>query len=438
MKDIKKLKKESLDYSINEGFFATIKDSVVNNYISPFAIAINSSNSLIAMLSSIPGLLGPISQWQSSRLIEKYSRKKIVLISVFFEILVWIPLIMLSLLYYQGIITNFLPMFLLIFFSIYVITANAGAPAWFSWMGDLVEEEKRGRWFAKRNFVFSIVTLVSAIVGAIFLDFLKRNNLSIIGFAILFLIAMISRIISRNYLKKQYEPKLKIEEGYYFSFPKFIRKAPFNNFGRFSIFRALLNCMVMIASPFFAVYMLKDLNFNYLIFMTVVMSQTFFMFVTIKFWGNFSDKYGNYETLRITSLFLGFIPILWIFSKNPVYLVLIPQLISGIAWGGFNLASSNYVFDCVTPQKRSLVFSYYELLNGIGIFIGAGIGAVLIENLTINFMNKILFIFIISGILRIFVALIMLPKIKEVKNKKEFDSQKTIKHLFSRILRNFH
>jgi len=40
------------------------------------------------MLSSITGLLGPLSQLFGSRLIEKFSRKKIILKTVFLESLV--------------------------------------------------------------------------------------------------------------------------------------------------------------------------------------------------------------------------------------------------------------------------------------------------------------------------------------------------------------
>lgn len=84
MKKEDKLKEQSRNYSIKDGIFATIKDSISGNFIAPFAIAINSSNAMIAMLSSIPGLLGPISQWQSSDLVENHTRKKIVLTSVLF------------------------------------------------------------------------------------------------------------------------------------------------------------------------------------------------------------------------------------------------------------------------------------------------------------------------------------------------------------------
>ncbi len=429
----RKLKKEARHYSIKDGIFATIKGSIADNYISPFAIFLNASDSLIAMFSSIPGLIGPISQWKSSGLIQKYPRKKIVLTSVLVEILTWIPFILICLLYYQGILTSFLPVLLLIFFTLYVISANAGVPAWFSWVGDIVDEEYRGRWFAKRSFIFGIVILITAVSSALILDFSKKIGFTVFGFLILFAIAIVSRIISRSCLNLQYEPQIKIEKKYYFSFFQFIKKAPFNNFGRFAIYRALLNGATAIASPFFAIYMLKNLHFSYLTFIIVTIAATFFSILIIKSWGRFSDKYGNYEIFKITILLIALTPILWTFSPEPLYLILVAQLVSGIGWAGFNLSASNYVFDCVTPQKRGLAFSYYEMLNGVGIFIGAGIGALLIENIKTP-INPIFAIFIISGILRLIVGVIMLPRIREVKNKEKFNERIFIKSFLFKII----
>jgi len=429
----KKLREKSGDYSIKDGIFSTIKDSIAGNFIAPFAIALNSSNAMIAMLSSIPGLLGPISQWQSSDLIENHTRKKIVLTAVLFEILSWIPMILIAILFYFNILTNLLPLMVLIFFSTYVICANAASPAWFSWIGDLVDEESRGKWFAKRTFILGSVSLICAVLSAILLDFLKNNNLLIFGFIILFTIAMISRIFSRYFLSKQYEPKIIIEKENYFSFFQFISKAPFNNFGRFTIYRALLNCVTAIAGPFFTIYMLRDLQFSYITYIIVISAATLFSLIVIKAWGRFSDKYGNYEIFRITLIIIALCPITWIFSKSPIYLIFVPQLLSGIGWGGFNFACSNYVFDCVTPQKRCLAFSYYELLNGIGVFTGAAIGAILIENIKTSFLSPILIIFIISGVLRLIVGIIMLPKIKEVKKKARFSTEKEIKVIARKI-----
>lgn len=427
---LEELKKKSRNYSIKEGIFSTIKESVSGNYITPFAIAINSPNYMIGLLTSVPGLLGPMSEWKSSGLIGRHSRKKIILRATFFEILTWIPLIAISLLYYYGIIRGILPLMLLIFFSLYVITANAASPAWFSWIGDLVDENQRGRWFGKRTAIFGMVTIISTLSAAFLLDFLKTKNLTLFGFIALFFIALVSRIISRHYLSKHYEPVIKIEKEHYFSFFTFVKKAPYNNFGRFVIFKALISGAVAISGPFFVVYMLRDLHFNYLTMTLVQMSGTFFTLIFINWWGKFSDRYGNYQVFRITLILIVFSPISWVFSKSPVYLIFFPQLLSGVAWGGFNLAASNYIFDCVTPQKRGLALSYADLLNGIGVFIGGITGTVLVLILKINFINIFLFIFIISGVCRLIIGLIMLPKIKEVKSKEKFNRT----FLFRRII----
>jgi len=66
-----------------------------------------------------------------------------------------------------------------------------------------------------------------------------------------------------------------------------------------------------------------------------------------------------------------------------------------------HLAASNFIYDSVSVQRRGICVAYYNILIGIGVFIGAGIGGLLAENLTINFMNSLLFIFLISGVVRL-------------------------------------
>jgi MFS family permease len=243
---------------------------------------------------------------------------------------------------------------------------------------------------------------------------------------------MIARIVSRIFLKKQYEPELKLEKGYYFSFWQFLGKSTSNNFGKFTIFRALLAFAASIAGPFFAVYMLRTLEFSYATFMIVVFSQTLFSILTVRAWGKFADKYGNYEVMKITAVLVPLYPILWLISESPIFLVFGPSLVGGIAWSGFNLAAGNFIFDSVTPQKRGLAVSYYNLLHGVGIFLGATLGAILVKYLSISFMDILLFIFLISAFARMTVSLIMLPRFKEIRETKAFDSSKAIKHLIPR------
>jgi MFS family permease len=432
---LRKLKEKSRHLSVKEGSFATIRQALGDTYIAPFAIALNAGNATVAMLSSITGLLGPISQIFSARLIEKHSRKKILLKATFYEALFWIPFIIIAILFHQGILVSILPFLLLFFFTIYTVVAQIPVPAWFSWTGDIVDEGYRGKWFAKRNYIVGIISLIFTILAALFLDFIKKQNLVMLGFMILFFLAMIARFISRHYFKKAYEPKLKLEKGYYFSFWQFIRKAHSNNFGRFAIYRSLLNFAAAIASPFFAVYMLRNLGFSYITFMAVVMSQVLFTALTIRIWGKFADKYGNYEVIKITAVLVPLYPILWLFSNNVLFLILGPSLIGGIAWSGLNLATGNFIFDSVSPQKRSLVVSYFHVLMGIGVFLGAGLGGILAKVITISFMDTLLFIFLISAFVRMITGILLITKIKEVRKTERFDSSRALKNFVFGIVK---
>jgi MFS family permease len=426
---IKELKHQARRHSIQEGIFATVKGSFFDSYISPFAIAINSSSSLVAMLSSISGLVGPISQMFGSKLIERQSRKKIIIKSVLMESLMILPIILIAFLFYKGILVNSLPLILLLFFSFYVIFANLSGPAWFSWMGDIIDEEYRGRWFAKRNLIHGFVSVILAISASIFLDYSKSKNLAMFGFIILFSVAFTGRIISRRIFKKQYEPKIKLKKGYYFSITKFLLNAPRNNFGRFALFRMALSFSGSIFAPLLAVYLLRNLNFSYTTYMIITFSGTVFSLLVIKLWGKFADEYGNYKTIALTSILIPLVPILWILNKSPIYLIIVPSLVSGVAWSGFNLAAGNFVYDNVSPQRRGLAISYYNVLNGIGIFLGAALGAFLIRVVETKTIEPIVIIFFTSAILRMIVIFISITKIKEVRKTNEFKGTEAFKNI---------
>lgn len=426
---IKEKKHKARRRSIREGMFATAQMAFGGQFISPFAIALSLSNSLVAMLSSIGGILGPISQLFSSRLIEKYPRKKIVLKSVLMEAIIWIPMIIIAFLFSKDIITSLIPLFFVFFFAFRIIIMGIGGPAWFSWIGDLVDEEYRGRWFAKRNLIHGFIAIILALGASIFLDYSKGKGLIMIGFIVLFSLAMFSRLLSWGSMKGQYEPKLKMKKGYYFSFWDFLINAPKNNFGRFTIFRGFLTFSQFIAAPLIAIYLLRNLNMSYTMYMIIILAGSFSSIMLIGLWGKFADKYGNYKTLVITSFFIPTIPILWMLSTNPIYLITIPALVGGLSWAGFNLAAGNFIYDNVSNQRRGIIISYYNMVLGIGTFLGAGLGAILIKYINTTTIKPIMIIFLISGIARMLTVMIGIPKIKEVRKTTKFDGRQAFKNI---------
>jgi len=427
-KKIEELKHQARKYSIAEGIFASAKTSVGDNYVQPFAIAINASNSVVALLSSVLGLFWSLSQIYGSKLMEKYSRKKINLTISLFRSLFWIFLIVLAILFYKNYAVLLLPALLLIFYGIYNILAGIAHPSWFSWIGDLVGERYRGRWFSKRDLIIGISGAITLIISALFMDFFRQKHAVIFGFMILFAAAFLFRMGSFYFLRKQYEPKIKISKKDYFSFWQFLKKAPKTNFGRFAIFRSMIAFSISISSSLLAVYLLKELQFGYFAYILIVFGAGFISFFIIEFWGKFADKYGNYRILVLTTLIIPIVPILWILNSSPIYLFFVPSLLSHISWVGFNLATNNFIYDNVHIKKRGVAVSYYNILWGIGVFFGSGIAALLIKYFSAIFTEPMFAIFMISALITMVIVFYWIPKLKEARKTEKFEGTKSIKN----------
>ena len=408
-------KEKTMKLSVKEGAFASIMSGTGVSYLSLYALALKANNIYIGLLSSIPNLLSPLTQIFSSRFAEKYPRKKLIVLPVFLQAFTWIPILLLAVLFWKNIWLAYLPVLLILFYSLYAIFGAVASPAWFSLMGDIVPEKIRGKYFGKRNRIAELVALISFLSAGFILDLFQTKGLALIGFSLLFFVSFIARTISAGLFKKHYEPGLKFKDGYYFNLFQFAKKSVSNNFGRFVIYVALIHFATNIAGPFFAVYMIKELKFSYLTFTLVTITASIATIIFMPIWGKFADKYGNRELLRLGGFLVPFLPIAWLFGKSPVYIALVPQIIGGVGWAAFNLAASNFIYDSVSREKRALCVAYYNVFIGAGTFAGGLVGGFLAHYLTVNFMNKFLLIFLISGILRLLSSLIMLSKIKEVR-----------------------
>jgi uncharacterized membrane protein YfcA len=66
---------------------------------------------------------------------------------------------------------------------------------------------------------------------------------------------------------------------------------------------------------------------------------------------------------------------------------------------------------------------------GVGVFLGAGLGAILIKFLKINIIEPIIAIFIIGSILRMIVISWLIPKIREIKKRRKIKGFKEIEDI---------
>lgn len=416
--------KTSLKTSIREGSFSMGMYGFGTSYLSPYALALNATSSQIGILDGIASLLPSLVQLKASRLLEHFSRKKLVIITVLIQALLFIPLALLGLLFVRG-STNVVWIMIGIVGLMYAVSAISGV-AWFSWMGSLVPEHARGKYFSRRNRITGFFGLIFMIVAALILDKFKRSGVILLGFGVLFSLAFVFRSIALLMFSHQYEPHLKIRKRDYFSLWQFLKVGRNTPFGRFTICTGLLRIATNIAGPFFTVYMLRDLGLSYIWFMIIVVSGTAFELMFYPIMGKLSDKFGNICLLRIAMPIIALVPFLWVLSTNPFYLIFVAQFASGVGWAGYNLATNNYIYDAVSSEKRGYGLTYFNLISGVGLFIGAGIGS-LIALMNISFMNTMLFIFVISSVARFVVYYFFSGILKEVRHVGHFSPQYLMK-----------
>lgn len=426
--DEEALKKKAAKISIVEGSAYSMMDGFGLRYIVPYALALGMSNAFIGWLSSLPGLVGNLSQLYSSKLVGKYSRKKMIIGAVTLQSVMWAPLFAVGLFAVLFKMSLLFTSILLILFYTLLITFGAFAgPAWTSWMKDIVEKNSDS-YFAKRNLIAGFVGLISTFIAGFLLDKLTKYHL-LLGFGVLFSIALIGRGVSAFLFTKKYEPPYKKVEGSYFSIFQFIKKMRYNNFGRFVILLTVVNFAVAIASPFFVVYMLKNLGFSYLSYTLVVIISIIVNLISMPLWGKLGDKFGNIEVMKVSGIFIFLVPVLYLFipligesySLSVFIFILLIEAFSAFIWAGFNLSSGNFLYYAVTPQRIALCAAYNAVLTSIGAFLGATIGGLIASSEgTIFGMNPILFVFALSGALRLISIFIFLPRIKEVREVEKF------------------
>jgi MFS family permease len=399
--------RNSLKYSFFDGAFYATMFGFGDTYFSPYAIFLKATNLQMGLLTALPGLFSSLSQLRAPEFTEKVGRKKFMTITAFAQAAMCAPIIFIPFVFK----TNPVP-YVIAAVTLYSMSLSLSLPAWSSIISQYLPRDKRGQYFSWRQKTCGFITIAATLAAGVILYMFPRT--SIYGFTILFSVAMVARFVSWHYLKKMHEPRLNAKPESYFSFLDFISRTKQSNFAKFVFFAAFISFANNVSSPFFAVYMLRELKFDYITYVVLAVLPTIAMLVSLPAWGKHADKAGCVQVIRLTSLLLPIIPMLWLVSTNKIYLGVI-QAFSGFAWGGFNLSVSNFIFDAVSEEKRVRCISYYNLINGLGLFAGAVLGGLIVSVLPPIFGSSLLTIFLLSGLLRLAVRTYFVPKIKEVK-----------------------
>jgi MFS family permease len=410
--------RESLRSSFKDGIFAAFMAGVTEHYATPAALFLGASVQQVGLITALPNLLSSLSQFFSVRVIYWVGGRikllvRLVLSQASFILFIAIlPLLEIS---------NRVEL-LLTYLIFAAVCGGLAGPAWGSLMSDYVPASKRGRYFGWRSRTVGAVTVGSIVASGLLLNFFQSIHYAA-GFSIIFFLAAAARFVSAYFISRMDEPPHKKDPATDFTFLMFLRRFRESNFLKFVVFSGCLTFATYLSAPFFAVFMLRDLQLSYVTYMALQVGSSLAALIALPLWGRHADLVGNVRVLRLSSLLAALIPIFWLFSHNPAYLMLI-QIFAGFSWSGVTLCAGNFIYDAVTPQKRVRCIAYYNVINGLALFSGSFLGGYLASRLPPLFGYRLLALFALSCFCRILAYLLLSRSFREVRAAHEVSIQK--------------
>jgi MFS family permease len=261
---------------------------------------------------------------------------------------------------------------------------QAAGALWGSWYGDLVPEKQRARYFSVRNRGAYLGTLTSLLLGGALLQWCEPASTPIDGgeagdsgrgFALLYALAAAARFGSCWLLHASAEPA--------FGGTRHARVLPFlasrrgRGVRRLLLTVASLQLVVYVASPYFQPFMLSDLGFSYMEYTLACAVMILAKAALLPAWGRTIERTSAYA-VGVAALFgLALVPLPWLWAASLGW-VLTAQTLSGLAWGGFELAQLTLVLEHTYRRTRLHAFAALSALNGFAQLAGTLLGASLL------------------------------------------------------------
>jgi hypothetical protein len=359
------------------------------------------------LIATMPLLSGAFLQLISTEALRAVKNHKVWVWSLaFLQALTFVPLVFFA----SGARPHFLTLFLLLTF--YWGAGFSISPAWNYWMGNLVSSDQAQKFFSQRSRISQVGLLLGLIIGGVALHNDVHLGPFTSAFGLIFFIAFCARTISSWLLaQKHYEDIWTVQASYLHlqeSFQIFWRDRRKRNF-----FLSLLpfQMAVFFSAPFVTPYLLAQIKMNYGQYMAAVAFLMVGKILSTLYFERTSDVHYR-EAFKWGLVVIAPAPYFWIFSDH-FYYILILQLISGAAYGFFEVGLALIFFKDLKADEKIPFLTFYNFLNCLGLLVGSAFGGVWLK--TQNSTHQAYAIlFIVGATLRIFASRILWLQAKQM------------------------
>ena len=255
--------------------------------------------------------------------------------------------------------------------------------SWTSWMRDLIPRNILGSYYGRRLAIVTGTTAILGLAASQFVSWWEGTSTpedAILAYSFLliggvFTLGIVSPLLASRASEPQMPAAQETGRSVVAMLSEPLRDRNFSQLVRFLFAWSLASNL---AIPFFAVYMLSELELplSAVIAFTVLSQITNVLFVRV--WGPMSDRVGSKTVLSLSASLYLLVILGWIFTAYPdrhsltVPLLIVLHMFAGVAAAGVTLTLSTITLK-VAPEGKATPFMG---IANISTSVGAGIGAI--------------------------------------------------------------
>jgi MFS family permease len=390
--------RRDLRASVGDGTLVSAMVGIGETYFAAFALALGSGETLAGLIATVPMLAGASLQLAMPRLLagaKSYKRWIVLLASLQAAALLILPL--------AGLLSGrAAAWWVFVAASCYWAAGQATAPAWNTWIEEIVPRRLRANFFAYRGRMNQFGTLAGFVLGAIALELGKASGWLRAAFAAIFLVGSSCRFGSAWFLSRQSEPSRGRYQLRQVPLREALLRSRSDGGAPLVLYLFAMQAAVQISGPYFSSYMLAQRELSYVSFMVLLGLGFLGKILALPLWGRVAHAAGPRRLMRIGGVAIVPVAALWLgadwfaslattlplrigslelqvhLSAEMVYLCCV-QLISGSAWAAYELAMLLLFIETIPRQDRPCVLTYYNFGNAAAQLAGGLIGAAILQ-----------------------------------------------------------
>ena len=403
--------RHSLRASVSEGIVAEVFAACAGaTVLTGWALALKLGPFLVGVMTALP-FFAQFVQFPAAWLTSTFGHRRVALVAVCLSRQVMLPLCVLP----------WLPLelegqqrLLVAVAGVSAVLGVIGNNAWVAWMGELVPESIRGRFFGRRTALCTLGGTVASLVAGVLMDKLRPPEGVGLGLPLLAALACVAGVVTTVLMARQHDPAPHKEKAK-LDFQVALLPLRDERSRRVLVYQMAWNAAVGLSAPFYTLHMLKNLKMGFLTMALYLAAVAGVRMLAAPLWGRLIDRLGAQPVLLACSLGISVIPLIWLFpTAGFLWPLLMDVVVAGVLWGGHGLAAFALPLSVAPRKGRPFYLAAFSTAGGLAYAaastLGGGVASLVPAEFTLggHLWVNLHVLFVLSAVTRLGAAFLAL------------------------------